>query len=150
MAAVAAGEPLARVDLAAVEARVEAMAYVRSAEVTRQWPDRLVVAVLSNPQKEPCLSPEDRVELLQAELKDLKHVEVRAFRGLVARLAVEVGARWILRGVRSEADLAVELPMALSNRLLGGQAIVETIFLPARPELAFISSRLVLACAGTL
>jgi cell division protein FtsQ len=43
--AVPAGEPLARVDLAAVEARVEAMAYVRSAEVTRRWPDRLVVAV---------------------------------------------------------------------------------------------------------
>jgi cell division protein FtsQ len=43
--AVPAGEPLVRVDLAAVEARVEAIAYVRSAEATREWPDRLVVAV---------------------------------------------------------------------------------------------------------
>lgn len=44
-AAVPSGEPLARVDLGAVRTRVQALAMVRSAEVTRQWPDRVLVEV---------------------------------------------------------------------------------------------------------
>lgn len=44
-AAVPTGDPLARVDLDAVRARVEALAMVRSADVTRQWPDRVLITV---------------------------------------------------------------------------------------------------------
>lgn len=44
-AGVPTGDPLARVDLDAVRARVEALALVESAEVTRQWPDRVLVRV---------------------------------------------------------------------------------------------------------
>jgi cell division protein FtsQ len=44
-AAVTDGEPLARVDLDAVRARVEALAMVRSADVTRQWPDHVLISV---------------------------------------------------------------------------------------------------------
>jgi pantetheine-phosphate adenylyltransferase len=103
--------------------------------------DRLVVAVLVNPEKDPFLPEADRVELIAREVRGENRVEVRAFRGLVAHLAAEVGAGWLLRGVRSAADLEFELPMAHSNHLLAEG--VETVFLPARPELAFISSRLV-------
>jgi cell division protein FtsQ len=39
------GEPLARVDLATVRARVQALADVRSAEVTRTWPDTVTITV---------------------------------------------------------------------------------------------------------
>ncbi len=45
VAAVPDGEPLARVDLGAIEARVEALAVVRSAEVTRQWPDGVLISL---------------------------------------------------------------------------------------------------------
>jgi cell division protein FtsQ len=44
-AAVTSGEPLARVDLAQVRARVEALAPVKSADVTREWPDHVLVSV---------------------------------------------------------------------------------------------------------
>ncbi|WP_121252575.1 cell division protein FtsQ/DivIB [Nocardioides ferulae] len=44
-AAVPTGDPVATVDLAGVEARVEALAPVRSAEVSRQWPDQVLVVV---------------------------------------------------------------------------------------------------------
>ena len=44
-AAVTSGEPLARVDLARVRARVEALAIVKSADVTREWPDHVLVSV---------------------------------------------------------------------------------------------------------
>ncbi|HYH34309.1 MAG TPA: FtsQ-type POTRA domain-containing protein [Nocardioides sp.] len=44
-ASVPAGEPLARVDVTDVRARVQALADVRSAEVTRHWPDTLTIEV---------------------------------------------------------------------------------------------------------
>lgn len=44
-AAVPTGDPLARLDLDAIRARVEALAVVRSAEVTRVWPDGVLVSV---------------------------------------------------------------------------------------------------------
>jgi len=104
--------------------------------------DKLVVGVVVNPQKEPLLPEKERVELIVAELEGEPRAEVRAFRGLVVDLAAEAGARWILRGVRSETDLATELPMAHSNRRLR-EPQVETVLLPARAEMSFISSRLV-------
>ncbi|MGH9360656.1 MAG: pantetheine-phosphate adenylyltransferase [Thermoanaerobaculia bacterium] len=104
--------------------------------------DKLVVAVLENPEKTPVLAERERVDLIARAVEGNPRVEVRSFRGLVARLAAELGAGWILRGLRSEADLAAEMPMAISNRLAGGRT-VETVFLPTRPELSFISSRLV-------
>jgi len=45
VAAVPSGQPLARVDLDAIRARIEAIAEVRDAEVTRAWPDRVVIDV---------------------------------------------------------------------------------------------------------
>ena len=45
VAAVPPGEPLARVDLEAIRARVEALAVVRDAKVTRSWPDRVLIDV---------------------------------------------------------------------------------------------------------
>lgn len=45
-AAVPEGEPLARVDLARVLARVEALAEVSSADVTRSWPDAVRIDVV--------------------------------------------------------------------------------------------------------
>ena len=44
-AAVPTGEPLARVDLDAIRSRVEALAVVRSADVTRQWPDEVLIEI---------------------------------------------------------------------------------------------------------
>ncbi len=44
-AGVPPGAPLARVDLGTIESRVESMAMVRSAEVTREWPDQVLIRV---------------------------------------------------------------------------------------------------------
>src|SRR5262249_55894533 len=73
--------------------------------------DRLVVAVLVNPEKLPLLSEDERVALISAEVRGRRGVEVRAFQGLVVDLAVEVGARWLVRGIRAGADLDGEMPM---------------------------------------
>ena len=104
--------------------------------------DTLMVAVLVNPEKAPLLDEEERVALLRQETAGIRNVEVRAFRGLVTHLALDVGARWILRGLRSVGDLEHEMPMAFSNRLCSAQA-VETVFLQPRPEFQGIRSSLV-------
>ena len=44
-AALPVGDPLARVDPEAIARRVRAMAYVKSVEVTREWPDKLRIRI---------------------------------------------------------------------------------------------------------
>ena len=105
----------------------------------------LHIAVLSNPDKKGLFTPEERLELLRSETAGLAGggaLEFSTFEGLTAQLAVELEAGWIVRGLRSAADAAYELPMAISNRHCA-QAEVETVFLPAGAETAFISSSLV-------
>ena len=65
------------------------------------------------------------------------------------QLAARLGARWIVRGLRSGADLASELPMALTNRDCS-EGELDTVFLPAGPASSYISSSLVreIAAAG--
>ena len=106
--------------------------------------DRVVVGVLVNPSKRPLLDLDRRVELLEAEIaeRSLTTVEVRRFEGLTIDFAALVGAGWAVRGVRSAADLESESAMAETNRRASSTGL-ETIFLPARSELAFIASRLV-------
>lgn len=104
--------------------------------------DTVVVAALVNSEKQPLFSLDERLRLLRGETRKLANVEVVAFEGLVTRLAQRRRAGWILRGLRGEADLAGELPMAHSNRVCGG-TLIETVFLPTRPELGFVASRLV-------
>ncbi|MBI4584627.1 MAG: pantetheine-phosphate adenylyltransferase [Planctomycetes bacterium] len=106
--------------------------------------DRVVVGVVENPSKTPLLALEERVAILEREVKalGLPAVEVRAFQGLTVDFAESVGAGWIVRGVRSAVDLDDEVSMALTNRAVS-KISVETVFLPARAELSFIRSRLV-------
>jgi len=103
---------------------------------------KIWVAVVRNPEKAACFSAEERLELLRTELARDESIEVIAFDGLVVDLAAELGARWIVRGLRSAEDAGYELPMAHSNRVCGREEI-ETIFVPTSAGLAFISSRLV-------
>jgi pantetheine-phosphate adenylyltransferase len=104
--------------------------------------DRLYVGVIENPGKTPLFTPEERVRLLERELAGSPAIEVVSFTGLTVAMAASLGAGWLVRGLRSEADAAYELPMARSNRLCG-EAEVETIFIASAPDVAFISATLV-------
>ena len=101
--------------------------------------DRLVIGVGVNADKTPWLSLEERLGLLSELLPS--GVSAAPFTGLAVEAARRAGATLLLRGVRSEADLAVELQMALANRRLAPE--LETVVLVGSPEVAHISSRLV-------
>ena len=101
--------------------------------------DRLVVGVGINADKAAWLPIEERLALLRALVP--AEVEVVAFDGLAVQAARRAGATLLLRGVRGEADLATEMPMALANRRLA--PALETVLLVGSPDVAHVSSRLV-------
>jgi pantetheine-phosphate adenylyltransferase len=108
--------------------------------------DRLVIGVAINTGKGPLFPLEERVELVRAECEPIAArtgavIEVRPFEGLVVAFAREVGARMILRGLRSVTDFDYEAQMAGMNRRLDEE--IETVFLMASETNQFIASRLV-------
>lgn len=114
--------------------------------------DEVVVAVLVNPAKQGLFTPDERVELLEAELADLESslgegrdafaaLRVVAFSDrLLVDVCSELGIQAIVKGLRGETDYAYELPMAVMNRHLTG---VETLFLPGEPRYTQVSSSLI-------
>lgn len=103
--------------------------------------DELVVAVLHNPAKQGTFTVEERIALVEAEVGDLDGVRVAPFGGrLLVDVCREVGAEWVVKGLRGAVDYEYELPMAQMNRHLTG---VETLFLPGDPRYAHVSSSLV-------
>lgn len=69
------------------------------------------------------------------------NVEADSFDGLLVDYAARRGANAILRGIRAISDYETELQMALLNRRMRPET--ETIFLMAREEYSFLSSRMV-------
>jgi pantetheine-phosphate adenylyltransferase len=106
--------------------------------------DRVVVAVLVNPDKEGLFTAEERVAMIGEvcmKLPESDRVSTEAFKGLLVQFASEKGACAIVRGLRSGVDLDYERPMAAMNAHMAPG--LDTVFLPASGQYAHISSRLV-------
>jgi len=80
--------------------------------------DRVIVAVLRNPNKNPLFSVEDRIEMIRECMTGNGHVEVDSFEGLTIEFAQQAGAISIVRGLRATSDFESEFQMALFNRKL--------------------------------
>jgi pantetheine-phosphate adenylyltransferase len=109
--------------------------------------DRLVIGVARNDAKGPLFPTDERVAIIEEELKHLAdpetraRIEVRAFDTLLMHFAVSVDASVIIRGLRAVSDFEYEFQMAgMNNRL---NSAVETVFLMASDRFQFISSRFV-------
>lgn len=102
--------------------------------------DELIVGVAKNSSKFPLLDLRARMALATASVAHLPNVSVQAVPGLLVDFCHQVGAKVIVKGIRGSSDYDGEIPMALMNRHLTD---VETVFLPARPEVAHIASSLV-------
>ncbi|HLN59858.1 MAG TPA: pantetheine-phosphate adenylyltransferase [Thermoanaerobaculia bacterium] len=107
----------------------------------RRLADRVVVAILENDAKTPLFSVAERIEMIREILGDDGSTPVRSFSGLLVDFAREVGATLIVRGLRAVSDYEYELQMALMNRRLNPS--IETVFLMAKEEYSYVSSRLV-------
>ncbi|SCG72748.1 pantetheine-phosphate adenylyltransferase [Micromonospora humi] len=99
--------------------------------------DEVVVLVAVNGDKHPDADEEERATAVRAVLPaDWTTVTVAAWSGLTAAYCRDHDVAVIVRGVRNTTDLQAEHRLAAMNESLG----VATVFLPARPELAAVSS----------
>ena len=102
--------------------------------------DRLTVAILNNPVKDPLFSVEERVEMLKESTAALNNVSIATFDGLMVEFARQQGASAVLRGIRAISDYEYEFQMALMNRRLAPE--IETVFLQPAGRYSFVSSRM--------
>lgn len=106
--------------------------------------DELHVLVVHNPDKSALLPIAKRVSLIEQAVADAfspQNVVVSSLSvGLLVDYCTEIGASVIVKGIRSQVDVAYETPMAIVNRHLAG---VETVFLLPDPAHGHVSSSLV-------
>ena len=115
--------------------------HVELAEIASDLFDEVVVAALVNPSKgDGLFDLEERMFLIGESLKHLPNVRTKKFNGLVVDLATEVGADFIIKGLRAVPDFESELQMAQMNTALSG---VQTLFLPSASRSSFLASRLI-------
>ena len=95
--------------------------------------------VFINPDKEYTFPLEDRVAMLMLATEDIEGCMVSYSTGRVVDYMREHGIEKIIKGIRSDADLAYERPQAEYNMLHGGY---ETEYMESAPEYAHVSSTL--------
>jgi len=105
--------------------------------------DRLIVGVTTNPSKDPMFTPDERLDMVRAEVGRLGvgNVEVEGFNALLVKWAQKKQATVLIRGLRAVADFEYEFQMAGMNQQL--DPAIETVFLMADVSLQPIASRLV-------
>jgi pantetheine-phosphate adenylyltransferase len=110
--------------------------------------DEVVVAVGLNPTKKPIFTLDERVQMVREELTDVRKITVDTFDGLLVQYLERKGIYVVLRGIRPAVDMEFESEMALTNRAMLPQ--METVFIVAAPEYAFVRGQLIreIAAAG--
>jgi pantetheine-phosphate adenylyltransferase len=103
--------------------------------------DAIIVAILSNAEKVPLFTENERIAILKEVFKDNKHVQVETFNGLLVDYAQMKKATVLVRGLRAVSDFEYEFQMALMNRHLAPG--LETVFMMPDEKYTFVSSRLI-------
>ena len=94
--------------------------------------DKLHLVIAVNPRKEYLFSGEERLDLMEALVRDCDNVDVHLWDRLIVEFVREVGAKVIVRGVRALADFGYEFELAMTNQTLSPE--IETIFMPTDPK----------------
>jgi len=108
--------------------------------------DKLIIAILINPQKVALFSMEERIEMIREVLKDQPNVEVDSFNGLLVDYVVQKKTNVVLRGLRALSDFEYEFQTALMNRKLNRE--VQTVFLMTDYKWFYISSSIIKEAAS--
>ena len=103
--------------------------------------DNVVIAVLNHPNKVAFLSVDERVSLIKEAVKSMKNVSVDSFAGLTVEYARQIGARFLIRGLRSITDFEYEIQLCQTNHVIAPE--IDTVYLSTKPEHNFISSSMV-------
>lgn len=101
--------------------------------------DHVVVATIRNPQKSAGLfTLEERQDMIRESLAHLDNVSIVSVSKLVVDVAKDVGADFIIKGLRAVSDFENEMAQAQTNLAVSG---VHTIFLPSASANSYIASK---------
>jgi pantetheine-phosphate adenylyltransferase len=103
--------------------------------------ERVLIAVLVNPDKQPLFTAAERVETIREVFREYPNVEVDTFEGLLVEYARRRRASALVRGLRAVSDFEYEFQMALMNRHL--EPTLETVFMMPAEQYTYLSSRLI-------
>ncbi|MEO8795913.1 MAG: pantetheine-phosphate adenylyltransferase, partial [Daejeonella sp.] len=103
--------------------------------------DKVVIGIGLNSSKPSFLTPEVRKNMLEAVFASEPKVEVRAYEGLTVNFCKEIGADYMIRGIRTVSDFEYEKAIAQMNHALEPQ--IESIFIVSKPGYSSISSTIV-------
>ncbi len=103
--------------------------------------ERVLIAVLVNPDKKPLFTADERVTIIRQVFREYPNVEVDSFGGLLVDYARARRASAIVRGLRAVSDFEYEFQMALMNRHL--EPTLETVFMMPAEQYTYLSSRLI-------
>jgi pantetheine-phosphate adenylyltransferase len=103
--------------------------------------DEVVVGAIRNPQKgEGLFTLEERKEMIRESLVHLPNVSVVSLSTLVVEVAKEVGADFIIKGLRAVSDAESEITQAQMNLAISG---IHTVFIPSASASSFLASKLI-------
>ena len=102
--------------------------------------DELVIAIGVNSNKKYRFSLDQRIRFIEETFSQESKIKVQSYEGLTVNFCQEIGAKFILRGLRNPADFEFEKSITHVNRTLSD---IETVFLLTSSATAFISSSIV-------
>ena len=103
--------------------------------------DEIVIGIGHNTNKSTLFSLEQRENWIKGIFNNQPKIRVQAYEGLTVAFCDEIGAQFILRGLRNMRDFDYEKNIAQMNKLVNPN--VETIFLMCDPAYTPISSSVV-------
>ncbi len=103
--------------------------------------DKIVIGIGRNSNKQPLFSEQQRINWLNEIYMGNNKVEAVLYDGLTVECCKEIGANFILRGIRYVNDFEYEKAIADMNRSLAEN--IETIFLTCLPQFTSVASTLV-------
>jgi len=103
--------------------------------------DNIIVAIGVNTQKKYLFSLEQRTSWIQEVFKEYPTISVSSYIGLTINYCKEIGAQYLLRGIRSASDFEYEKTIAHLNHTMESE--IETILMLSPPEYSSISSTIV-------
>lgn len=108
--------------------------------------DKVVIAILNNPQKAPLFTLDERLHMIRHVLRSVSNVEVDSFEGLLVDYVIMKRTNVIVRGLRALSDFEHEFQMALMNRKLNRE--VQSIFLMTDYKWFYTSSTIIKEAAS--
>ena len=100
--------------------------------------DKVDVVISVNPDKNYMFNENERFEMLSEMIKPYENVELHIWDGLIVKYAEQVGAKVLVRGIRTQNDFLYEFDLSLMNKALDTN--IETMFIPTDEEFAIVKS----------